>query len=252
LAVASANVFFRNPDPAPLLAWLRDVRPDVVVIVEITPAFARALEDASVAEIFPHREVAAARDAFGIAVLSRHPVSSVRLLRDEDGVGVMTVRVAWDGREVSLAAVHPMPPQSPRRHRQRNRTLDCLTPARAGSNGGGFAEGPALVVGDFNATPWSNAFAGPASRGWRRATRLAPTWPAAWQGLMGIPIDHVLASPGWTLAESVVGPDIGSDHRPVLVRLHADPAAGDTQSGDTQDDLTSCLSMAPASVRAIE
>jgi endonuclease/exonuclease/phosphatase (EEP) superfamily protein YafD len=39
------------------------------------------------------------------------------------------------------------------------------------------------------------------------------------QGVMGIPIDHVLASAHWRVVESQVGPDVGSDHFPVAVVL---------------------------------
>ena len=130
--------------------------------------------------------------------------------------------------------------------------LDCLTARPEGA--GRASDDAPLVVGDFNATPWSNAFAGPSSRGWRRATGLAPTWPVAWRGVMGIPIDHVLASSAWRVGGARVGPDIGSDHRPVMARLYAEPPAADAGPRPTEEEplaaITSCLSRAPASVRS--
>jgi endonuclease/exonuclease/phosphatase (EEP) superfamily protein YafD len=75
------------------------------------------------------------------------------------------------------------------------------------------------MAGDFNASPWSHAFSGPARAGFHRAAGLLPgTWPGGvhWAG---IPIDQVLASPHWTLISSRVGPDIGSDHRPMITTL---------------------------------
>jgi endonuclease/exonuclease/phosphatase (EEP) superfamily protein YafD len=45
-----------------------------------------------------------------------------------------------------------------------------------------------------------------------------PTWPTGSMSLR-IPIDHVLVEPDLVVLERQVGPDIGSDHLPVRVRL---------------------------------
>ena len=262
LAVASANVYYWNRDPAPLRAWLDEIRPDILVIVEINHRFARALEGAGWQD-YPHRYLAPRSDAFGLAVLSRHPLETASVWRDRQGVGVLLARVAWRGRGISLAGFHPMTPQSVGDHLERNRVLDCLTPASPGRPGRTIVDG-AIVAGDFNATPWSVAFAGPTGRGWRRATGLSPTWPEAWHGLMGIPIDHVLANDAWRLVTAERGPDIGSDHLPVVARLRlapeTDPPADAAVPGDgeaaarTRGEpiaaVTSCLSRAPANARS--
>lgn len=209
-SVASANVFFRNHDSAPLRRWLEQERPDAVVIVEFTPGFAESLQALSG---FPYRKLLAQPDAFGIAILSRHPITQYEVVRDDDDRPMVKVRIRWAGREIGLAALHPMPPMTPHFHALRNRTLALLTPTT------GWDDMPAIVAGDFNATPWSDAFDGPTQRGWRRATGLTPTWPMVWRGWMGIPIDHVLVTPQWQVVHSEVGPNLGSDHYPVLVRL---------------------------------
>ena len=36
---------------------------------------------------------------------------------------------------------------------------------------------------------------------------------------MGIPIDHVLVTPQWLVVEREVGPNLGSDHLPVIVQI---------------------------------
>ena len=79
-----------------------------------------------------------------------------------------------------------------------------------------------IVAGDFNATPWSPHFrdllattglrdAG-SGRGW------LPTWPT-WLGPAGIPIDHVLVKGPVTVAGLSLGPDVGSDYRPLVADL---------------------------------
>jgi len=48
------------------------------------------------------------------------------------------------------------------------------------------------------------------------------TWPAFLPALLGAPIDHVLATPGWTVSGFTVVQDLdgaGSDHRPVVAQL---------------------------------
>jgi endonuclease/exonuclease/phosphatase family metal-dependent hydrolase len=70
----------------------------------------------------------------------------------------------------------------------------------------------ALVVGDLN-------FWGPPAvallRGWHRTVR-GRTWPAHRPHSQ---IDHVLVRAGVEVLEAEVLPDVGSDHRPVRVRL---------------------------------
>lgn len=83
---------------------------------------------------------------------------------------------------------------------------------------------PAIVAGDFNATADSSLFDPLRERflvGFERAGRgYGYTWPA---GLPGIRIDHVLASPDWEFTDAVVGPDLGSDHRPVIAEVVLTP-----------------------------
>jgi len=75
-----------------------------------------------------------------------------------------------------------------------------------------------VMAGDLNTTPWARGlFAVDAHM--RRANSAEPSWPNAWGWLSVLPLDHVLASPGWQVVGSRIGPDLGSDHRPVVVRL---------------------------------
>ena len=209
-SIASANVHMDNQDVRPLAQWLAREQPDVAVVLEVSPAYAKGLQ---ALDAYPHRHVVAQDDPFGIAVLSRHPLLKAATLRDDEGIARIEALVAWQGRQVAVIAVHPMPPISARYAAVRNAKLSAWARSAAA------AGLPTLVAGDLNATPWSIAFNGLDALGLRRATGVAPTWPAALRGVAGIPIDHVLATRHWQRIASARGPDLGSDHFPVLARL---------------------------------
>lgn len=93
-------------------------------------------------------------------------------------------------------------------------------------------EGPLLVVGDFNSTPWSYAMRDFATRAMLdRQTRNVVTFPLRFtaprrlfpDGLMEtmpvLPLDHVLTRGGVQVFDVHAGADTGSDHLPVVVEF---------------------------------
>lgn len=79
---------------------------------------------------------------------------------------------------------------------------------------------PSLICGDFN-MPIDSPMMGSLRRQYRDAFRESGwgygyTRPARWPF---IGIDHILVSPEWDVRHCWVGPDVGSDHLPVLAEL---------------------------------
>ncbi len=214
LSLASANVHFMNHDPHRLEAWVQQKQPDVLVILEISPEFAAGLQHLPA---YSFRQIVAQDDSFGITVLSRLPLSAVRVLRDPDQIPRLEADIEVAGHPVRLFAEHPMPPISADYHQRRDQKIAAR--AKAAQQLGM----PAVLVGDLNATPWSVALHGADRLGLQRATGRVPTWPALESGagrfLPGIPIDNVLLTRHWAVLAQERGPWIGSDHYPVLVRL---------------------------------
>lgn len=208
LRVASANVHLSSTDIAPLAAWLARAQPDLLVLLEVSPSYAKALEQLPG---YPYRLFHADSSPFGIALLSRLPLSRSVVAEDDQGIAHLRAQLRLNGCGFGMTAFHPMPPLSPDFHARRDKRLRELLEVSG--------KQPTLLAGDLNATPWSTAFAGLDARGWRRASGLAPTWPSLGAGIIGIPIDHVLATRHWRLLAQERGPQIGSDHLPVLVRL---------------------------------
>lgn len=210
LVVAGANVNLGNHDPRPLAAWLAAEQVDIVALFEVSAAYASRLDTSAE---YPFQQVVPRRDPFGVALLSRHPLLDAQVTYDSDGIAQIAARVRWRGEFIDIVAMHPMPPLSPVFHGIRDQKLRAAADAAAASRS------PTVLIGDLNATPWSSAFSGLAERGLRRATGLKPSWPAVALGMMGIPIDHVLVTPHWSLVDSRQGPSLGSDHLPALARL---------------------------------
>lgn len=216
LGIATANVHLDNDDAKALGRWLDQATPDVVVLNEVSPAYGATLERI---DGYPYRYLIPSDDPFGIGILSRFPLLSVRDTPTENGGRHVDAQIIWNGTAVALTAIHPMPPISPREHGERNRELAAIAAAATSSSQ------PSIVVGDMNATPWSSAFSGIEHTGFRRATGLTPTWPAIGHGWLGIPIDHVLVSRHWSVLEQRLGPNIGSDHLPVMVKIVLTPGS---------------------------
>ena len=77
-----------------------------------------------------------------------------------------------------------------------------------------------IVMGDFNSTPWSDV-----QTAFRKATwldnrgPLVATWPAQIPAPFRVPIDTVFVGGGLTLRDLRAGPNLGSDHLPVIAEI---------------------------------
>jgi endonuclease/exonuclease/phosphatase (EEP) superfamily protein YafD len=79
------------------------------------------------------------------------------------------------------------------------------------------------VVGDFNMTPWSPYFPEILRVSGLKNSLVGagfqPSWPSWLPALLRIPIDHALVSEEFEVVERKVGPHIGSDHRPLIIKI---------------------------------
>jgi endonuclease/exonuclease/phosphatase (EEP) superfamily protein YafD len=212
-----ANVYFRNGHHEEVLDYVRRVRPDVAVFLEVTPAWSEALQQ--LAEDLPYQAYAGE-----IFVASRKPLLGLRALPLAP-VGAMAVSFLFDSEagQVAIIGAHVNWPLGPRIAASRNRELSMLAQiARE-------IPGPVLLLGDLNTTAFSPVFpllltrAGLADCATGRGYH--PTWPA-WFPPLSMQIDHCLAGRGLTVTDFAAGPYIGSDHYPIEVILRLPAAAG--------------------------
>lgn len=100
----------------------------------------------------------------------------------------------------------------------------------------GTLAGPAIFAGDFNMTPWSYRMQRLlATAGLRHHAMFLRSWPTDGQyrlPLPAFPIDHVITTPDISTVSIRTGPNLGSDHLPVVAVLRlARPSAPLTQRG---------------------
>lgn len=216
LDVLWMNLFLYNDTPPEVLEQaILGSGADLVVFGESAPL--RPILDA-LARVYPYRLGCAAKDC-EITVLSRRPFGP-----DSDGFlpSARPERLAmlripppagapWGTQPLTLIAAHMAKPWfygflDRDRWFIRDRALR--------------AEGPVLLLGDFNAADWSLAM-----RRLMRETHLAPpalpvaTWPV-WARGLGVPIDHMLVGGGARLEDlRPWGADLGSNHRGLRARL---------------------------------
>ncbi|MGF1502492.1 MAG: endonuclease/exonuclease/phosphatase family protein [Paracoccaceae bacterium] len=217
LTLVAANLYIDNPTPAALWPALLADAPDVIVTVETTVRQLAAAPPELDAR-YPHRVLHRAEDALRTAIFSRFPLTEGRLHLNNTiaPTGADAVLRVPGAAPLHLVGVHLSRPDEGLQYRQA-RALARITAGHARS----------LVIGDFNATPWSHALALAA-----RASRTQPnggfriTWrggyPTALGRLydpIGQQIDHALIPEGIAVEEIAPFALPGSDHAGLRLRL---------------------------------
>jgi endonuclease/exonuclease/phosphatase (EEP) superfamily protein YafD len=225
LRVLLVNVRTQNERFAAVRQLVRDESPDLVVVEEIDSKWLHEL--GPLRETHPHTLSESREDNFGIALFSRLPIRNGRVVHAGDaGVPSVIGEIQAGDATATLIGTHPVPPGNPENFRLRNGQLQAISALARNQ------AAPVIVLGDLNVTPWSHFFGRflrssglvDTARG-----RGAPsTWPAPFR-ILGIPIDHCLVSPELVVLGRRVGPDIGSDHYPLIVDLGQRNPGGETQ-----------------------
>jgi len=217
LKIAAVNVYFFNREPHRVEQWLRQEQPDVVVLTEIERSWGAMFD--RLADLYPYQ--ATRRTAF-VTMIARQPWISLAVAAGpRPGQGILVARFDVAGRPFTVIGAHPASPIHPLIVASRNAELDIIAQLAAA------APGPVVAMGDFNATPWSAPM--------RRLVRTSPlryadlaatTWPTFLPHWLGIKIDHIMLGKGCGVAGYGVGPDVGSDHRPVVATVRCAAPAG--------------------------
>lgn len=214
-----ANVLKTNRAYDRLSDLIRKESPDILLLVEIDKAWLNGLCSALQDE-YPFSLADPRPDYYGIALYSRIPLEGARVISlAEPPLPTAVAQLDLDGHPLALLGVHPPPPKDRCQSDRRNRELEAI--AREVS----ARSEPLMVLGDLNISPWSPHFQDflyqSGLNNTRRGFGIRPTWPAN-RPLFLTPIDHVLVSPQIKVHRYRIGPNIGSDHYPILLDFSLD------------------------------
>lgn len=206
------NVNTRLGDANRVKEVIQDFDPDIVVLEEISSQWVQDLQ--WLMESHPYTRVQPRADNFGIGLFSKLSIRTSDIVYIGDAKVPSLIATLDTGTDqLDVIATHPMPPGGASYSKWRNDQLAKL-PNHVSSNS------PVLLLGDLNVTPWNYHF-----RKLLQSTGLLdssqgrgiqPTWPN-FNLLLRIPIDHCLHSPDIVVFKKVVGPDVGSDHYPLII-----------------------------------
>ncbi len=214
ITVLAANLHGDHVEALSFGALLDETKPDIVVLTEVTKAAETLIRSRLPGHRFawsgdPHRLFSAL-----IGIRGHKPELAVRDTLPEHNLPWASFH-ACPKACASVVAVHSPHP-------------DGLSPFNAQSLQ--FSDiaveadtiRPDILLGDLNTTPWSPHYVRLLDRtglkdaapgiGW------VNTWLSALPGL-GLRLDHILVGPKVVVRAYRVGPNIGSDHRPVIARL---------------------------------
>ena len=232
LTIASINTLGSRVRSVDFRAFLEATNPDVIVLSEYHVDL-DARERDWLKQKWPYFAAMPTDGAFGMAMYSRlkfveRPTIMPSLeLETRDGTMVRypmidpqirAVIVVGD-QEVVIQGAHPLPPGDA------TRLAEQRAVHRAMANWAAIETRPRIIIGDLNATPRAPSSAWFAKAGLVESRGPgeivdAKTWPSGTSIplVMGVRIDRALASSQLWCEQFVVGPDNGSDHRPIAVR----------------------------------
>ena len=210
LRVVVFNLNVRNVGTAPVVRFLEQVHADAVVLLEVGEQWREPL--ASLRAAYPYQLVQTSAGPFGIALLSAHPCAPCEVIEADGASPALLGRLALHDDHLWIAGVHALPPVSGAWTRERDAFLRAM--------GGRLAvlEGARLLAGDFNTTPWASGYRELVATGLDDGGLVRVTWPT-FLPFPVIPIDHLLVSRELRILSKRRGPDLGSDHYPIVVDL---------------------------------
>lgn len=229
LRVVTYNVLQGSVDPDRLREELAALKPDVIVLEECAARCGRIKRwDEYETRIQPY--------GTDTAILSPHPLAvaipdkqdpAVRLSNASVRVELLLPDASGTPRAVAVYGIHPSSPHTRQDWRERNASLARYAElARHDA-----ADRPVIVAGDWNTPPLS-----PHYHRFLEMSGLVATdrslWPATTRYFreLGLPtfvggtVDRVVTSREFRAVASRIGPDLGSDHLPVIVDLELAPA----------------------------
>lgn len=207
IKVIQFNVSRRDARMKERARWIAKQDPDFLILEESTPAMRAAV----LAHLPRHMSCGMTCETVIFTRTAPEKVDRPRRGRYGLGPAIAIVHMAPEDGGYILVGTHYTWPTHVRNHRENtDRMLQLIDP---------LPKGRMIVTGDFNSTPWSFARAREDVRnGLERRTKALPSWPTT-VGVPFLPIDHVYAGDDLRTVRVERGPNLGSDHYPIVAVL---------------------------------
>jgi endonuclease/exonuclease/phosphatase (EEP) superfamily protein YafD len=196
---------------------LRTSGAEVLALQEYTEEWQVVLKPALEGD-FPYRWELPAELAGGLALYSKYPLPTKQFRGTRGMEEFIAAKVQVGEVELGLLVVHPPPPVGGAAY---DEAVGCFDSWSAQIR---ELKTPRVVVaGDLNCTPFARLFQRllreTGLRDSSQGYQLESTWYLHGLRPFGLPLDHVLVSPQLGVGRRSVGPDLGSDHRWLMVEL---------------------------------
>lgn len=208
LQVASFNTLWVNDDAEAVRAEVARIDADVILLIEMGPS--KRSIPVALRERYPHQADCYEFAYCNFVVLSKIPIAESEAMGQWEGPPFIRVKLGEEAGGLTVFGVHTT--RFPHSRAQFRQVAAIAARIEA-------TPGRKLVMGDFNATPFSRLLSGLESRATLTRLTHLPSWPS-YLGLPQLAIDHIFVSPGIrALGPSRIGEPAGSDHYPVMMPI---------------------------------
>lgn len=216
LKVLTANLqSIAGVAPESFAAYVEKVNPDIISLQELGDTQAAYFQQ-KFAQL-PHRYLlpVAGQSCDGVGIMSRYPILRSGTCRFGLNAPALNCDVMTPAGGVKMIVAHPWPPNSEVMWLQELLWVDGVADIVKAT------KYPVIVAGDINSTVWGKVFRKLQATGLVDSSLgygIQPTWPVNFV-LAGIAIDHVLVSKHFAVRAHERGPNVGSDHFPLVVEV---------------------------------
>lgn len=229
-SLVQINLRYNNPEPKRVLQMVAQEKPDVIAYQEAGSDWAMWIDILKGSYPY-HFECRISGNNMGVGILSRRPFNegSEQTCLGDNRLAMTSID--FSGTPVNVASYHAVLPWP----YGQAAIIDRLVPELQ------KFDGPSVIAGDFNATPWSNAVHRiENASGTKAMTGIGGSWipqslPVKLAAYIGLPIDQILVNPKIEAPVAATLEEVGSDHLPVRLEFSVPmPVRPDIDEPETQ------------------
>lgn len=215
LSIASFNVQRHTDNTYLVSRFLKSSPADIVFLSEANKNYVNIFQKNN--KNYPYQAMCIKNIKCELAILSKLKFDSVEIIYGEhpnsrgDLPPYIAVKFKKNGRQITIIGTRVIYPVTPALVRLQERQLKLISKVVRSQ------DDAVILIGDFNTTQWSVVFKRfeKLSNLRRVSNELRGTWPTSFLPLR-IAIDHTFVGGGISSAWQKLGPNLGSDHFPII------------------------------------